>query len=231
MRQITLAGPGMNALSTPLMTDLIQQIEAAQGAPLLLTGQGRAFSGGLNLKEVVEHDEAGLAHFLSLFSELCSALYHYPGPSVAWVNGHAIAGGCLLMLFCDQRFLAADPGIKVGLNEVALGVTFPPNILRMVRSRIPRHHLDEVLLGGALHGPDDARRLGLVDYVGDEAEERARAALTALSRHPAEGYTRMKAAIRSSANAGDVDDRLTRELAANWASDEVRGRLRAALKR
>lgn len=231
MRQITIDGPGLNALGSELMASLIAQIEGAGGEPLLLTGAGRAFSAGLNLKEVVEQDEAGLARFLGLLSQLCTALYHYPGPTVAWVNGHAIAGGCLLMLFCDQRFMVSDPRARVGLNEVALGVTFPPNILSMIMSRIPRHHLDEVLLGGALHGPEDARRLGLVDAVVEDTGERARATLTALSQHPADGYARMKAAIRSSAPVEDPDDRLVRELASAWASPDVRQRLAAALKR
>jgi len=231
MRQITISGPGMNALGSDLLSHLIEQINASDGEPILLTGEGRAFSAGLNLKEVVSLDKEGLTKFLGLLSGLCTTLYNYPGPTVAWVNGHAIAGGCLLMLFCDQRISTDSAKVRIGLNEVALGVTFPPNILAMIRSRVPRHHLDEVLLGGALHSPAKALDLGLLDAVTDEPEAAARAAIEALSRHPSSGYAALKASLRASARAPEVDPRLTKELAAAWASDEVRARLSAALKK
>lgn len=231
MRQITLSAPGLNALSAAHMTRLLQEVKDAGGEPLLLTGEGRAFCAGLDLKEVATLEEAGLANYLELLAGLCHALYHYPGPTVAWVNGHAIAGGCLLVLCCDQRICATDERIRIGLNEVALGVTFPPNILRMVRSRVPHHHLDEVLLGGQLHDPTNAKRLGLVDQVVADTEAHARATLIALAAHPRDGYARMKAAIRSSAQMDELDHGLSRELASAWASPEVRGRLAAALKR
>src|SRR5690606_9804653 len=103
MRELTIQGPGKNALGRELMGSLLAQLREADGEPLLLTGAGDAFSAGLNLKELLELDEAGMDGFRRLLGELSAALFDYPGPTVALVNGHAIAGGCVLALCCDWR--------------------------------------------------------------------------------------------------------------------------------
>ena len=157
MVEITLDGPGMNALSFALMSALRDQLLAAAGQPVLLTGAGKAFSAGLDLKEVASLDPAGMTRFLDLLEEVVGLLYHHAAPTVAYVNGHAIAGGCVLALCCDRR-ICVDGRLRVGLNEVAIGLRFPPRTLRVVRRQIPARHAHEVLLGAQLHGPADALR-------------------------------------------------------------------------
>src|SRR5262245_45372855 len=120
MIEIRLDRPGKNALDTQAMAWILDQLRAAAGEPVLFTGAGDAFSAGLNLKEVARLDERGLFDFLRLLERTMTALYLYEGPTVALVNGHAIAGGCVLTVCCDYRVAAAAPGIKIGLNEVAL---------------------------------------------------------------------------------------------------------------
>jgi hypothetical protein len=72
------------------------------------------------------------------------------------VNGHAIAGGCVLALCCDWRVAVDRADVRIGLNEVALGLEFPPMIMNLVRDRIPRRHVERVVLEAGLH--DRARR-------------------------------------------------------------------------
>ena len=87
MRTITLAGPAKNALGSSLMQSVHDQVKAASGEPLLLTGDGDAFSAGLNLKEVLNADDDSMRAFHHLLEETIAALYHYPGPTAAAVNG------------------------------------------------------------------------------------------------------------------------------------------------
>ena len=96
--ELTMAAPGRNALGEGLMTHVIAELRAANGRPVLLTGANGAFSAGLNLKEVAALDRAGMARFLGLLDDLVDALYGYRGPMVACINGHAIAGGCVVAL-------------------------------------------------------------------------------------------------------------------------------------
>src|SRR5258706_14578294 len=103
MKRITLEAPGKNAISSELMRRVIGELAAAKDEPVLLTGAGDVFSAGLNLKEVVSLDGSVMKTFLGLLDDLVSALFEYPGPLVALVNGHAIAGGCVLALTADWR--------------------------------------------------------------------------------------------------------------------------------
>src|SRR6202042_707140 len=186
--EILLEGPAKNALGTRTMTHLLDRLRDAAGAPVLLRGAGDSFSAGLNLREVAALDERGMERFLRQLEECFAALYLYPGPTVACINGHAIAGGCVLALCCDHRVASSAPEIKIGLNEVALGLRFPPRTLAIVRDRVPRRHRAEVFLGAGLFSPARALDLGLLDEVVDDAPAVAHARLAALAAHPAKAY-------------------------------------------
>src|SRR5881227_3909428 len=133
MIEITLNGPGKNALGSTMMQFVIDGLAAARGEPVLLTGTGDALSAGLDLREVASLDAAGIARFLELLATMTSALYTYPGPLVALVNGHAIAGGCIVAMACDWRVAPRGVKMKMGLNEVALGLRYPPAIMALVK--------------------------------------------------------------------------------------------------
>ena len=196
VHEIVLDSPHLNALSIASMTALRDEIRGAGGQPLLLRGSGRAFSAGLDLGEVAELKNDELRLFVSLLDSLFLELFTYPAPTVAWLNGHAIAGGCLLALACDLRIAAASEAIKIGLNEVALGISFPPGALAIARYRIASHCLDEVLLGARLYNPREAYLRGLIDEVIDDSGEHARSSLENLAAHPRAGYASAKASLR-----------------------------------
>src|SRR5512134_3343082 len=109
MREIVIASPSRNAVSSSLLESLGRDVEAAGGEPLLLSGAGDVFSAGLDLNEVARIDEAVALRLLGALERLVAALFTYPAPTVALVNGHAIAGGCVLALCCDYRVATADP--------------------------------------------------------------------------------------------------------------------------
>jgi enoyl-CoA hydratase/carnithine racemase len=228
--RITVDAPGKNAMSSEVMTALTAQIEAAGDAPLLLSGAGDVFSAGLNLREVASLDTEGMRTFLGRLERLMEVLYLYPGPTAVAVNGHAIAGGCILALCCDHRVAARDPRAKIGLNEVALGLHFPPRIMAIIRSRVPRQHLEQVLLYAGLFDPDEACRLGLVDAVAEDAEAAAEAWLNAVAGHSAEAYAAVKRSIRDRLDFEEGEyDRFLDEALPSWTSDTLKARIRAML--
>ncbi len=231
MRELTIQGPGKNALGRELMGSLLAQLREAGGEPLLLTGAGDAFSAGLNLKELLELDEAGMDGFLRLLGELSAALFDYPGPTVALVNGHAIAGGCVLALCCDWRVGTSDARARIGLNEVALGLRFPPRLLRMLRHAAPT--LERAVLGAGLYDPATALRLGLLDEVAEDAGAVARARLAERAAYPRPAYAAAKADLRVGLSAARPDEERTfrEEVLPVWTSPELKARVRAALKR
>lgn len=230
MTDLVMTAPGKNALSTELMSDILARVRAAGGEPLLVTGAGDAFSAGLNLKEVAALDLAGMRRFLTLLEDMVDALYSYPGPTVAAVNGHAIAGGCVVALCCDYRVATRAPKTRIGLNEVALGVQFPPKVLAMTRHRVPPRSLERVVLDAALHDPETACGLGLVDELADDAVATARTRLERLAGHPRAAYVATKRGIRGSlALTPDEQRAFDDELVPSWVAPDAKERMRAAL--
>jgi enoyl-CoA hydratase/carnithine racemase len=230
---LTIEGPGKNALSTAVMSDVIRQVKEARGRPVLVTGAGDAFSAGLNLKEVASLDEAGMARFLGLLDDMMDALFEHDAPMVACVNGHAIAGGCVIALCADLRVAADDPRIRIGLNEVALGLEFPPKIMKLARHRLSPHQVERALLEAGLYEPRRAVDLGFVDEVAAEPRARAAALLDALAGHPAAIYAATKRTLRAGALAlGEAERRYFRDaVLPRWIAPEVKQKVLAALKR
>lgn len=233
---LTLQGPAKNALGTPMLNYLRDGMREAAGRPILLSGAGGALSSGLNLKEVAGLDPTSMDRFLRLLEDVMVALYTYPAPVVARVDGHAVAGGCVLALCSDYSVGVDLPHARIGLNEVALGLRFPPRILGILRDRIPAHRHTEVLLGAGLYDPAGAHRVGLLDALCPDVEsatECAMAKLAELSAHPAKAYGDTKRDLRAPAVATTPGQqaRFFQDLVPVWTSEEVRARILAVLKR
>lgn len=233
MKEIILSAPGKNAINSALMRQIIDELRAAAGEPVLLTGAGDAFSAGLNLKEVLALDPAGMAAFLDLLEEMTRALFEYPGPTVALVNGHAIAGGCVLALCCDHRVAPASGKARIGLNEVALGLRFPPRVMKLVKARVPPHALGRVVLGAELFDPAAALEFGLLDELADDASARAGERLAALSAHPPDAYARAKQLLRGGVLDVSADEaaRFAEHDLASWTSEALHQKIRQVLAR
>jgi enoyl-CoA hydratase len=229
--ELVLDGPNKNALNLALLRSILARLDEHEGRALLLRGELGTFSAGVDLKEVLSLDEAGMREFLGLLDVVCGRLFHWTAPTVALIEGHAIAGGCVLALACDVRVAHAAPETRVGLTEVAVGVMFPPAVWKLVTHRIPPHSRDQVLLGAALHTPRRAKELGLVDEVVDEAGPRARSLIRTMARYDPAVFARTKAMLH--AGVMDVDEaetaRFLDEVAPAWTSPELRARLSAFL--
>jgi 3,2-trans-enoyl-CoA isomerase len=149
------------------------------------------------------------------------------------VNGHAIAGGCVLMLCCDWRVAADAPKTKIGVNEVAIGACFPPVTMNVVRQRLGPLVAERVILGARLYSPADSLALGLVDEVSADAEASARQRLEALSAYPRPTYAHTKRLLRAAAVAVTPadDERFSEVEVPLWTSPEMKQRVGAVIDR
>jgi enoyl-CoA hydratase len=230
--ELTMTAAGRNALGEGLMTHVITQLRAANGRPVFLTGADGVFSAGLNLKEVAGLDRPGMARFLGLLDDLVDALYGYAGPTVACINGHAIAGGCVVALCCDYRVATDEVSVRIGLNEVPLGLEYPPKILELVRRRVPPGSIDRVVLEGALHDPRMALHLGLVDEVASDVAAAARAALGRLAAAPRAEYVAAKRSLRGTlALTAEQRHYFHEHIVPAWCAPALKQRVTAVLKR
>ncbi|HSP95995.1 MAG TPA: enoyl-CoA hydratase/isomerase family protein [Candidatus Dormibacteraeota bacterium] len=165
IRLLTLDRPPANAIDESLLTDLRTSLAAA-GADdavraIVLTGHGAFFSGGFDLA-APRREAAQTARLNALYRDAHAELLGFPKPTVAMLNGHAIAGGLILALACDYR-LGVEGDYRVGLNEVAIGASFPLVAHEIVVLRLAHARASELLLGASLYPAGQALRLGIVD--------------------------------------------------------------------
>ena len=125
---VTLAHGKANTLDIEFCEAIAARFDDLRTAPakaVVLTGQGRMFSAGVDLLRLSEGGAAYVRRFLPALHRLYSAVFFFPKPVVAAVNGHAIAGGCVLECCADRRIAARDGG-RIGVTELLVGVPFPP---------------------------------------------------------------------------------------------------------
>jgi methylglutaconyl-CoA hydratase len=157
-----------NAISYDLIDDLLGALREVAKAPaqiLILTGAGKAFCSGMdldNLKVLIGRSPEQSLEDSKTMASLFRTLYDFPKPTIAAVNGPAIAGGTGLATLCD--FTLAAPEAKFGYTEVRIG--FVPAIvstflLRQVGEKIAR----DLLLTGRLFDAEEAKRIGLINEV------------------------------------------------------------------
>jgi enoyl-CoA hydratase/carnithine racemase len=128
--------------------------------------------------------------------------------------------------------MTSQPKARIGLNEVPLGLRFPPRTWRLVEHRVPAHTRERVVLEGGLYSPETALRLGLVDeMVNGEAEARAYA--ERIEALPGPAYAAAKRALRQGVlDVGPEEERRFRETALPaWVTPELKARLAAVLAR
>ena len=233
VRVLTLSSGRVNALDVELLDELTAAIGdlARSGADaLVVTGAGRVFSAGVDLNRVVEGGAGYTDRLIPALSGGFEALFHYPAPTVAAVNGAAIAGGCVLACACDRRLISPDA--QIGATEVRVGVPFPAAALEVARYACG-NHAEEVLLGGRLYRGADAIASGLAHrVVADDLIEAAVAEASDLGEIPVDAYRHTKAQLRAPTLAriseGAGIDREVREV---WSAEATRERIADSLER
>jgi len=158
-----------NALDLEFCDALTKQLEecrqTADGA-IVLTGTGRMFSAGVDLLRVVDGGAAYVRRFLPALGRMLETLFSLQKPVVAAINGHAIAGGCVMACAADYRMMAREPG-RIGIPELLVGVPFPVVPIEIVRFAVPPQHLQSLVYRGVTLEADAALQYGLVDAVVD----------------------------------------------------------------
>ncbi len=166
---ITLNRPEKrNAISFELiheLTDALDAVQRSDARVLIITGAGKAFSGGLdleNLKALVGRSHEQNLQDSRTMARLFRAIYDFPIPTVAAVNGPAIAGGTGIATICD--FTIASTEAKFGYTEVRIGFV-PAIVSTFLIHQVGEKHARDLVLTGRIFGAEEAYRIGLVNEV------------------------------------------------------------------
>jgi methylglutaconyl-CoA hydratase len=166
---ITLNRPEKrNAVSYELIDELLAALEELSASPaqvVIVTGAGNAFSSGMDLDDLraitsrlPEENMQDSATMARMFR----AIYEFPRPTIAAVNGPAIAGGCGIATVCD--FTIASRAARFGYPEVRIGF-MPATVSSFLVRQIGEKRARDLLLTGRIVDADEAFRLGLANEI------------------------------------------------------------------
>lgn len=212
---ITMDDGKANALSFSMIEDVTSAIAAAEAdetcVAVVLAGREGKFSAGFDLSVVQSGDREATTNLVAGGGELVRTLYGCGVPVVAACTGHALAAGALMLLGSDVR-IGADGPFKLGLNEVAIGMTLPDWAHTIAYERLSKRHIQRAIANARVTGPADAVDVGFLDRVVavDEVVDAAVAEAASMSALDRGAYQRTMRGFRK-----PTLDAMDREIAAD----------------
>jgi enoyl-CoA hydratase len=203
---LRLDRPPANALDLSFITALADTFTELEDRDdlraLIVTGAGRFFSAGLDLKMVPTYSRDEQRALANNLNRMVGRLYGLPLPVVAAVNGHSIAGGVIVALSCDYR-IGAEGDYKIGLTEARVGVVFPVGPMAVVQNELSHSSARRAVLRARNVGPQEALAEGLLDELQPAEALLARATEIAeeMAALPRESFGRIKRQMRAVALA------------------------------
>jgi enoyl-CoA hydratase len=218
---------------TQEIMDTLGTLARSPSSAVVLTGSGTIFSAGVDLIRLQSGGTSYIERFVPILSKLVLALFEFPKPLIAAVNGHAVAGGCVMACAADYRIMARGSG-RIGVPELLVGLPFPTAALEVVRYVVPAHNLRTVVYDAGTYNADEALGVGLVDEVCATEELLARAVSRAekLAVLPAPAFAltkrQVQAPVMERIAAGAAHDA---EAAALWRHPDSLERVRRYVER
>ena len=140
------------------------QVDPEIHSVVLSSTNDKFFAIGFDIPELIKLSKKEFKIFYQSYNQLCLDLYSFPKPTIAALTGHAIAGGCILALCCDYRFIAEGRKL-MGLNEVKLGVPIPYPGDCILRQIVGSRHAQEITYVGDFYPSNELLQMGIVDAV------------------------------------------------------------------
>nr|CAH7725972.1 unnamed protein product [Callosobruchus chinensis] len=186
---LSLQRPPVNSLNLELLRDIqtaLTEAEKNKSRGVILTSQkDGVFSAGLDIMEMYKPNQDRLKEFWTTLQDCWIKLYGCSYPTVAVINGHSPAGGCLLAMSCEYRIMQTN--CTIGLNETLLGIVAPLWFISTMKNVIGHRQSELALTQGKMFTTDDALKVELIDETmnsKDEGMEKAKAFLAKFAKIP-----------------------------------------------
>jgi enoyl-CoA hydratase len=161
--EVRLSHGRANALDLELCRAITEAFaQCRSSSAIVLTGRGGIFSAGVDLIRLLGAGTAYIREFLPALSSALEAVFFHPRPVIAAINGHAIAGGCVMACAADGRLMTRGAG-RMGVTELLVGVPFPQSAFEIMRAVAAPRLLHSMLYSGVTYVPEVAAANGLVD--------------------------------------------------------------------
>ncbi|MCM2272434.1 MAG: enoyl-CoA hydratase/isomerase family protein [candidate division Zixibacteria bacterium] len=170
---VTMNRGKVNAINESFVAEGLAIFEQLRHDPqtkaVILIGQGKFFSFGLDIPELYGLSPEAMTAFIRKFCRLYHDIFIFPKPIIGAVNGHAIAGGCILALACERRIMTDGSG-KIALNEVTFGASLFAGAVAMLRYAVGNMNAEKILLTGSMFSATEALSMGFAERLAPEAE-------------------------------------------------------------
>jgi enoyl-CoA hydratase/carnithine racemase len=200
--KIALARGKVNAINEKVVEELTERLNGLAQDPAVksavLTGTGKFFTFGFDIPEFLGYPKEDFIRYLTKFTDLYRLIFMYPKPVIASLNGHTIAGGCMLAIACDYRIMVSGKA-RISLNEINFGSSLFAGSVDLLKMWLGQRPAEVAAYTGAMYSAEEALKLGLVDKVCSEAElegETQKAARDFAEKDPA-AFASIKKLLRS----------------------------------
>lgn len=157
----------VNAINQEMVNELSQTFQLLEDDEtvrgVILTGQPHFFSAGLDLVELIQYNKEQMDNFFRSFGSLYVQLLRFKKPFISAITGHSPAGGCVLAVTSDNRYMAEGPKYVIGLNEVAVNIQISQNLTEVYAYWMGEGLAHRYILEGKLLSGEEALAAGLVD--------------------------------------------------------------------
>jgi enoyl-CoA hydratase len=201
--------------------------ELSPACAVVMVGNGRIFSAGVDLVRLLDGGVPYVRKFLPALSTMLATVFSFPKPVVAAINGHAVAGGCVLACAADRRLMAREAG-RIGVTELLVGVPFPPAAMEIMRCATAPQCFEDVIFSGATYTPPEAVGRGLIHEIvePDALLDRAVAAAKALAALPPAAFALTKRQTRQPALERMESAAIDAVIEQIWTAPETLARIR-----
>jgi enoyl-CoA hydratase/carnithine racemase len=171
--RVELSRGKVNAINEKVVDELTDCFRALSYDPgvraVILTGEGKFFTFGFDIPEFLSYTKEAFVRYLTKFTNLYTDIFLYPKPVVAALNGHTIAGGCMLAIACDYRIMV--PGkARISLNEINFSSSVFAGSVELMKLLLGQRKAEAALLSGAMYSAEEALLLGLIDRIAAETD-------------------------------------------------------------
>jgi enoyl-CoA hydratase/carnithine racemase len=170
---VTLSRGKVNALNEAVIDEMagcFKELAVDAGVrAVILTGTGKFFTFGFDIPEFLSYPKESFIRYLTKFTDFCTYLFLYPKPVIAALNGHTVAGGCMIAIACEYRVMVSGKA-KIALNEINFGSSLFAGSVEMMKLLLGQRMAERLVYTGAMYSAEEAYKIGLIDQISSEVD-------------------------------------------------------------
>jgi enoyl-CoA hydratase/carnithine racemase len=170
---VTLCRGKVNPINEAVIDELTDCFGELAADPwtraVILTGKGKFFTYGFDIPEFLSYGREDFLRYLTKFTDFYRQVFLHPKPVVAALNGHTMAGGCMIAIACDYRIMVRGKA-RISLNEINFGASLFAGSVEIMKMWLGQKNAETAVYGGVMYSAEEALELGLIHEAAAEED-------------------------------------------------------------